>query len=114
MCFASVRLVCHERRIAAHLLIWFVARRASTRLVCHDRRICCVVVHGSCQVAGWLVMNLVFVVCLFICSRWLPGDSLVCYGVVQFCHAVVVCVTGWLRRFTLRVWVSRLPGLLGL
>ena len=44
-------------------------------------------------------MNLVFVVCLFICSRWLPGDSLVCYGrglVLSrgccLCHGLVASV----------------------
>ena len=144
MDFTSIRRVCRLPCIYSSGLSWTSHRRASIRLVCHDFHVTaypftwsvmtfaslcfrCVVVHGfhihssvthpftssridssglswfshllciyssvhgCCQVARWFVM-----------------------GVVQFCHVVVVRVTGWLRRFTLRVWVSRLPGLLGL
>ena len=69
----------------SHLFTWFVVRHASIHIVAHR--------------FVWFVVIFASVVYLLICSRWLPGDSLVCYGgglVLSrgccLCHGLVASV----------------------
>ena len=110
MDFAFVRLVCHDLRIVAHpftsvchgrhihspglssathSFTWFVANFTFVRHELH------IVAHRFV----WFVVIFTSVVYLLICSRWLSGGSLVCYGgglVLSrgccLCHGLVASV----------------------
>ena len=72
MTFASLCFRCvvvhgfHIRSSVAHPFTWSVVRHASIHIVAHR--------------FVWFVVIFTSVVYLLICSRLLPGDSLVCYG----------------------------------